>query len=70
MKVTLLIPTLNEVEGMKLIMPRIQRDWCDQILFLDGGSTDGTIEWARANGYEVYVRNNAASGKATMKSGH
>lgn len=41
---------------MKAIMPQIQRTWCDQILVLDGGSTDGTIEWARANGYEVYVQ--------------
>lgn len=37
-------------------MPQIQRDWCDQILILDGGSTDGTIEWARANGYQVYIQ--------------
>jgi glycosyltransferase involved in cell wall biosynthesis len=56
LKTTLLIPTLNEVEGMKLIMPRIKREWCDQILIVDGNSTDGTIEWARANGYEVYVQ--------------
>ena len=53
---TLLIPTLNEIDGMKVIMPQIQRDWVDQILILDGGSTDGTIEYARDNGYEVYVQ--------------
>ena len=40
--VTLLVPTLDEIEGMRKIMPRIQRDWCDQILVVDGGSTDGT----------------------------
>ena len=49
MKVTLLIPTLNEITGMKAIMPLIKKEWCDQILILDGGSTDGTVEWARAN---------------------
>lgn len=48
--------TLNEVEGMKAIMPKVQREWCDQILVIDGGSTDGTIEWAKSNGYEVYVQ--------------
>ncbi|HEY7326866.1 MAG TPA: glycosyltransferase family 2 protein [Gemmataceae bacterium] len=54
--VTLLIPTLNEIVGMKAIMPQIKRQWVDQILILDGGSTDGTIEWARDNEYEIYVQ--------------
>lgn len=56
MKITLLIPTFNEVTGMKEIMPKINRAWVDQIIILDGGSTDGTIEWARKNGYFVYVQ--------------
>jgi glycosyltransferase involved in cell wall biosynthesis len=54
--VTLLIPTLNEIDGMKAIMPRIDRRWVDQIVILDGGSTDGTIEWARGHGYFVHVQ--------------
>ena len=48
--------TLNEIDGMKAVMPRIRREWVDQILVLDGGSTDGTIEWAGEQGYEVYVQ--------------
>ena len=56
MKVTLLVMTLNEITGMKEIMPQISRSWCHQIIVVDGGSTDGTIEWARENGYEVYVQ--------------
>ena len=56
MKTTLLVMTLNELEGMKAIMPKIHADWVDQIIVVDGGSTDGTIEWARAQGYEVYVQ--------------
>ncbi|MCI0455430.1 MAG: glycosyltransferase family 2 protein [Gemmataceae bacterium] len=54
--VTLLIPTLNEITGMREIMPKIRRDWVDQILILDGGSTDGTIEYAREQGYELHVQ--------------
>jgi glycosyltransferase involved in cell wall biosynthesis len=56
MKVTLLIPTLNEIEGMRAIMPRVRREWCDQILVVDGGSTDGTVEYAREQGYSVHVQ--------------
>ncbi len=56
MKTTLLIPTLNEINGMKVIMPRIDPDWVDQIIILDGGSTDGTIEYAEEQGYFVHVQ--------------
>ena len=54
MKTTLLIPTLNEIDGMRAIMPQIQRDWVDQILVVDGGSTDGTVEYAKEHGYALY----------------
>jgi|HubBroStandDraft_6_1064221.scaffolds.fasta_scaffold04177_2 glycosyltransferase involved in cell wall biosynthesis len=54
--VTLLIPTLNEVDGMRVIMPRVRPEWVDQIVILDGGSTDGTIEYAHEQGYFVYVQ--------------
>jgi len=55
-RTTLLVMTLNEVEGMRQIMPHVERDWVDQILVLDGGSTDGTVEWAKEQGYDVYVQ--------------
>ncbi|MBI5570915.1 MAG: glycosyltransferase family 2 protein [Desulfomonile tiedjei] len=53
LKTTLLIPTLNEVDSMKIIMPRVQSNWVDEILVVDGGSDDGTVEYARQNGYHV-----------------
>src|SRR4051812_13293132 len=56
MKVTLLALTLNEIDGMRAIMPQIPDGLFDQILILDGGSTDGTIEWARAQGYTVLIQ--------------
>ena len=56
MKVTLLIPTLNEVDGMKAIMPLIKPEWYDQLLILDGQSTDGTIEYVKEQGWPLLIQ--------------
>jgi len=56
MKTTLVALTLNEIDGVRAVMPQIPAGLFDQILILDGGSTDGTIEWAREQGYMVYVQ--------------
>ncbi|MBF0612379.1 MAG: glycosyltransferase [Magnetococcales bacterium] len=56
MKFSLLVPTLNEIIGMQAIMPKIDRSLFEQILILDGGSTDGTAEYAREQGFEVVVQ--------------
>jgi glycosyltransferase involved in cell wall biosynthesis len=53
MKVTLLALTLNEIDGVRAILPRIPRDLFHQILILDGGSTDGTVEWSREQGFTI-----------------
>ena len=56
MKVTLLLPTINEVEGMKAVLPRIERKWVDEIVVVDGGSTDGTCEYAKEEGCIVVMQ--------------
>lgn len=56
MKTTLFVPTLNEIEGMKVLMPQIDPSWVDQILIVDGQSTDGTVEYARECGYDVHIQ--------------
>lgn len=56
MSTTLFVPTLNEIEGMKQIMPQVDPRWVEDIIIVDGGSTDGTIEYAREKGYKVYVQ--------------
>ncbi len=48
--------TLNEIDGMRVIMPKIKKNWVDQILIVDGGSTDGTIEYAKKKGYQIHVQ--------------
>ncbi len=68
MKVTLLVPTLNEIQGMKTVMPKVSRDWCDQILIVDGQSKDGTAEYARQQGYEVVVQKKKGMRHAYMEA--
>jgi len=53
MRTTLLVLTWNEIDGMRAIMPRVRREWVDQILVVDNGSTDGTVEFALQQGYEI-----------------
>ena len=56
MKVTLLIPTLNEEQGMRTVMPKVKREWVDQILVVDGNSKDKTVEVSRQMGYDVVLQ--------------
>lgn len=53
MKTTLLITALNEIDGMKAVLPRIKREWVDEIIVVDGGSTDGSYEYAQSLGFET-----------------
>lgn len=64
MKTTLIIPTYNEIDGVKAIMPLIDRSWCDEILVVDGGSTDGTIEWLTENHWNVIRQKKRGIGEA------
>ena len=56
MKVTLVVPTLNESEGLRKIMPQIKPEWYDQLVILDGNSNDSTVDWCREQGYTVYAQ--------------
>ena len=41
---------------MKSIMPRVKKEWVDQIIIADGGSVDGTLEYAKEHGYTTFVQ--------------
>lgn len=53
LKVTIIIPTLNEIEGMKWFMPRLKKEWYDELIVVDGHSSDGTVEYCRMNNYPL-----------------
>ncbi len=53
LKITLFIPVRNEIDALKIIMPRVKKEWCDQILILDGNSTDGSKQFLLSAGFAV-----------------
>ena len=66
MKSLLVIPTLNEIDGMKQVISKINHDWVDKIIIVDGGSTDGTIEEAKKQNIEVLIQTTKGSHGAAI----
>jgi|TARA_B100001964_G_C14042999_1_gene513491 glycosyltransferase involved in cell wall biosynthesis len=53
LKVSILILSLNEIEGMRVVLPRLKKEWLYERVVIDGGSTDGSIEYARSLDFTV-----------------
>lgn len=45
--VSVIIPTLNEAKNLPLVLPYLPMNWIDEVLIVDGRSTDDTVEVAR-----------------------
>src|SRR4051812_13421576 len=54
MKISLCLLVWNELEGCKIDVPQIPINEFEEIYAVDGGSTDGTVDYLRANGIIVY----------------
>ena len=66
MSTSLIITTLNEIDGIKKILPEIKKEWVDEIIIVDGGSTDGTVEKAREMGFKVIKQKIPGHGGAIL----
>src|SRR5581483_11687623 len=62
--VTVVIPVLNEEEAIGKVVSAIARDVVGEVIVVDGGSRDRTVEVARAAGARVLVETRPGYGRA------
>ncbi len=63
-KVSVIIPALNEAENLPIILPRIP-DWVHEVILVDGHSTDGTTSVARQYRPDVKIVAQRGPGKGS-----
>jgi len=64
MKSSLVIITWNEIQAIKVLFPKINRKLFNEIIVIDGDSTDGTIEYFKKKKIPVYVQDKPGHGYA------
>jgi glycosyltransferase involved in cell wall biosynthesis len=67
--VSVVVPALNEAPNLPYVLPLIP-DWITEVILVDGGSTDGTVEVAKALLPEIRIVNQSGRGKGNaLRSG-
>lgn len=61
---TLVLLTLNEIEGCKALYSRIPFSAAEECLVVDGGSRDGTVEFFQERGIKVVPQEKKGRGEA------
>lgn len=67
--VSVVVPAMNEADNLPHVLPLIP-DWVDEVLLVDGNSTDGTPEVARRLRKDIRIIPQQGKGKgAALRSG-
>ncbi len=62
--IALVLLTYNEIEGSRELFSQIPFNLFDRVILVDGGSTDGTIEFWKEKGIEVMKQRSPGRGTA------
>ncbi|GIK40746.1 MAG: hypothetical protein BroJett011_45790 [Chloroflexota bacterium] len=68
MNITLILLTMNELEGSKALFEKIPWQEFEAALVLDGNSTDGTREFFESKGIRVVSQKNKGLGNAVIEA--
>ncbi len=68
MRIALCLITWNEIDGVKHDIPLIDKSKFEQIYCIDGGSTDGTVEYLEENGIKVYTQQKKGINQACLEA--
>jgi len=66
--VALVLLVKNELEPMKEVLPKVDTNIFDDLLCMDGHSTDGSIEFLESRGIRVVQQKEMGRGKAVIES--
>ncbi len=64
MKIDVILLVLNEINGLRVIVPQIPRDQFNRVLAVDGGSKDGSLEFLAESGIPVVNQSQRGRGQA------
>jgi glycosyltransferase involved in cell wall biosynthesis len=68
MNITLVLITLNEIEGLNKLFDKIPMNSVNEVIAIDGGSSDGTLEFMQAKNISVYPQAVKGRGEAIREA--
>jgi len=70
MKISLCLLVWNELQGCQADVPKLPLDEFDEVFAVDGGSTDGTVEYLESQGITVHIQPKKGLNAAYVHANH